>query len=160
MFQFFQTLLASSQLNEVCQSHRALLLPERRTSTSRSDISNPQGRRWKCQCQERERVWKKTGTETDSVREMERVRRNRRNEKTDWHNVSISQTHFQRGDRFTWVSTPSPIYYPPYCSEKYLVDRQLHGVNIATNVSGAESKCTGLKQVQDGHARPYSWVTH
>lgn len=54
MFQFFQTLLASSQLNEVCQSHRALLLPERRTSTSRSDISNPQGRRWKCQCWERE----------------------------------------------------------------------------------------------------------
>ena len=41
-------------------------------------------------------MWKKTGTETDSVRVRERVRRNRRNEKTDWHNVSVSQTHFQR----------------------------------------------------------------
>ena len=52
MFQFFQILLASSQLNEVCQSHRALLLLPRPTSTSCSDISNPQGRRWKGQRQE------------------------------------------------------------------------------------------------------------
>ena len=52
MFQFFQILLASSQLHEVCQSHRALLLLPRPTSTSCSDISNPQGRRWKGQRQE------------------------------------------------------------------------------------------------------------
>lgn len=72
MFQFFQTLLASSQLNEVCQSHRALLLPERRTSTSRSDISNPQGRRWKCQCRERERECGKKQVQRQTVWEKGR----------------------------------------------------------------------------------------
>lgn len=58
---------------------------------------------------ERERVWKKTGTETDSVRERERVRRNRRNEKTDWHNVSISPELWQRGDRFI---SPGLMHHP------------------------------------------------
>lgn len=53
MFQFFQILLASSQLNEVCQSHRALLLLPGRQALPAATSRIPEGederagaRRW------------------------------------------------------------------------------------------------------------------
>lgn len=88
LFQFFPNLLASSQLNEVCQSHRALPPPERQTSISCSDIWNPwRRRRWKCSCQKAGKEGAREGVEKKEVeREREKGRRGKVGKGRRWQN--------------------------------------------------------------------------